>query len=134
LEDSVKAHTFTTTINRPRDEVFAFINEIKNLPKWADGFAKEVKAVDGHHKVVTPDGEMLLTFESNPKLGVIDMWAGPTQDQMDVFPVRVYARPDGSTVTTMTLFQSPGVDDAVFAKQVESLTRETGQLKQMLEG
>ena len=129
----MKAHTFTTTINRPRDEVYAFINEIENLPKWADGFAKEVKVVDGHHKVVTPDGEMLLNFESDPKLGVIDMWAGPTQEQMDVFPVRVIARPDGSTVTTMTLFQTPDVDDSVFAMQVESLTRETGQLKRMLE-
>jgi hypothetical protein len=130
----VKAHTFTTTINRPRDEVYAFINEIENLPKWADGFAKEVKVVDGHHKVVTPGGEMFLTFESNPKLGVIDMWAGPTQDQMDVFPVRVIGRPDGTTVTTMTLFQTPDVSDEVFAMQVESLTRETGQLKRILEG
>jgi uncharacterized protein YndB with AHSA1/START domain len=129
----VKAHTFTLEINRPRDEVYAFINKPDNLPKWADGFAKEVKTVDGHHKVVTPDGEMFLSFDSNPKLGVIDMWAGPTPDQMDVFPVRVIARPDGATVTTMTLFQTPDVDEATFGKQIESLTRETGNLKRMLE-
>jgi hypothetical protein len=50
------------------------------------------------------------------------------------FPVRVIARPDGATVTTMTLFQTPDVSDEVFAKQVESLTRETGNLKRILEG
>jgi uncharacterized protein YndB with AHSA1/START domain len=130
----LKAHTFTTEINRPRDEVYAFINKPENLPKWADGFAKGVKVENGHHKVVTPDGEMYLAFESNAKLGVIDMWAGPTQDQMDVFPVRVIARPDGSTVTTMTLFQTPDANDDVFAKQIESLSRETGELKRILEG
>ena len=103
----MQAETITTIINRPRDEVFAFINEIDNLPKWATGFAKELKVVDGHHKVVTPDGEIFLTYDSNAKLGLIDMWAGPTQDQMEVFPVRVLPLPDGSTATTMTLSNHP---------------------------
>jgi len=130
----VKAQTFTTTINRPRDEVYAFINEIENLPKWATSFAQGgVKVVDGHHKVVTPDGEIFIDFESDPKLGVIDMWAGPTFDQKDIFPVRVIARPDGTTVTIMTLFQTPDVSDEVFAQQVESLTKENGNLKRVLE-
>jgi hypothetical protein len=130
----MKAHTLTTAINRPRDEVYAFINEIENLPKWADGFALGgVKIVDGHYKVETPDGELFITFESNPKLGVIDMWVGPTPDQVDIFPVRVIARPDGTTATVMTLFQTPDVSDEVFAQQVASLTRENGNLKRVLE-
>ena len=33
----MQAETITTIINRPRNEVFAFINEIDNLPKWATG-------------------------------------------------------------------------------------------------
>jgi uncharacterized protein YndB with AHSA1/START domain len=130
----MQAETITTVINRPREEVYAFINQIETLPKWADGFAKAVKVVDGHQKVDTPFGEWFLTYESNPKLGVIDMWAGPAQDQMDIFPVRVIARPDGSTVTTMTLFQAPDVSDEEFAKSVESLTRENENLKRLLEG
>ena len=53
---------------------------------------------------------------------------------MEVFPVRVLPLPDGSTATTMTLIQSPGIDDAVFSMQVESLTKENGILKRLLEG
>jgi uncharacterized membrane protein len=36
----MQAETVTTVINRPRDEVFAFLNKIENLPKWANEFAK----------------------------------------------------------------------------------------------
>jgi hypothetical protein len=130
----MQAETVTTVINRPRDEVFAFLNEIENLPKWANEFAKGgVKVVDGQHKVVTPQGELFLRYDPDPKRGLIDMWAGPTQDQMGVFPVRTIPLPDGSTAVTTTLYQTPDVDEPGFARQIESLTRENGNLKRLLE-
>jgi uncharacterized membrane protein len=131
----MQAQSVTTVINRPQDEVFAFINKIENLPKWANEFAKGgVKEDDGHHKVVTPQGELFLSYDADPKRGLIDMWAGPTEDQMGVFPVRTIPLPDGSTAVTTTLYQTPDVDEAAFARQIESLTRETGNLKRLLEG
>jgi hypothetical protein len=128
----MKAETFTVISNRPRDEVFAFLADIENLPKWATGFARELKIVDGDYKVVTPDGELYLAYQTDAGLGVIDIYAGPTRDQMGVFPIRVVTAPDGSTAATMTLFQTPDIDDKVFAQQVESLKHETENLHRLL--
>jgi hypothetical protein len=129
----MQAETITTVINRPRDEVFAFLNKIENLPKWATNFAKDVKVVNGNHKVVTPGGELFLSYDSHPDLGLIDMWGGPTEDQMAPLPVRVLPLPDGASAVTITLTQAPDVDAASFKKQVESLTEESAGLKKMLE-
>jgi len=56
--------------------VFAFLSDIRNLPKWATGFAKELKDIDGEYKVVTPQGEIFFRMESDAGTGIIDMFGG----------------------------------------------------------
>src|SRR5262245_40583461 len=129
----MQAETITTVINRQRDDVFAYLNDINNVTEWAFNFAKELKVVNGTHKVVTPTGEFFLNYDSHPDLGLIDMWGGPTPDQMAPLPVRVLPLPDGSSAVTFTLTQTPDVDDAIFKKQVASLGEESAGLKKRLE-
>src|SRR3954451_13397117 len=130
----MQAETVTTIINRPRPEVFAFINEIGNLPKWATEFAREIKVVDGDYKVITPDEELFISFDSDAARGVIDMRVGPTREELAIFPVRVFSLPNGATATTMTLVQTPDIDDTVFAQQIEQLKGETENLRRLLKG
>ena len=35
--------TVTTVLDAPKEEVFAFLAEIENLPEWATEFAHELK-------------------------------------------------------------------------------------------
>ena len=52
------------------------------------------------------------------------MFAGPTKDQMAIFPTRVVALPEGNTAFSFTMFQGPGMPDELFESQHESLKRE----------
>ena len=49
----MRHHTVTATFSAPPEEVFAYLAGIDNLPNWATDFARELKLVDGRHKVVT---------------------------------------------------------------------------------
>jgi hypothetical protein len=48
----MRHHTVTATFSASQDEVFAYLADIDNLPDWATEFARELKLVDGRHKVV----------------------------------------------------------------------------------
>jgi hypothetical protein len=124
----VNAESATAFINRPRDEVFAYLANFENLPAWAPEFAREVKVDNGEQKVVTPNGEIYMKIEADADLGVIDFYGGPTKEQMANFPVRVLTAPDGSTAAILTIFQLPDVDDARFARQIEVLQQEAESL------
>ena len=87
--------TITATFAAPQDEVFVYLADIENLPEWATEFARELKVVDGRHKVVNGLGEFFFDIEADPESGVIDMFAGPSTDGLALFPTRVVPLADG---------------------------------------
>src|SRR2546425_11799063 len=80
--------TVTATFSAPREEVFAYLAEVENLPAWATEFARELKLVDGRHKVVNGLGEFFFEIRVDQETGVIDMYAGPSEDELALFPAR----------------------------------------------
>ena len=116
--------TVTTVIAAPRDAVFEYLANIDNLPEWATEFARELKRQGEDYKVVNGLGEFYFEIKADSQTGVIDMFAGPSKDQMAIFPTRVVALPDGSTAFSFTMFQGPDMPDELFASQHESLKRE----------
>jgi hypothetical protein len=118
------SRTVTTVLNAPKDRVFDFLARVENLPKWATEFARELKVEDGRTKVVNGLGEFDFTIDSHAGTGVIDMYAGPSPDELALFPTRVVGLPDGSSAYTFTMFQAPGMPDELFESQYRSLVRE----------
>jgi hypothetical protein len=114
----------TTVLPAPRDEVFEFMSEIENLPEWATEFARELRRDEGGYLVVNNLGEFRFEIRADAESGVIDMFAGPTADEMAVFPTRAVELPDGRTAYSFTMFQGPGMPDELFEGQYESLKRE----------
>ena len=129
----MNSYTKTQVFAANKETLFAFLSDIQNLTKWATGFAKELKVVDGEYKVVTPLGEIYFYMEADEKTGVIDMYGGPTKDQMAYFPSRVMALPDGRSVYQFTNFQWPGIPDEMFAAQNETLAEEFENIRQHVE-
>ena len=125
----MNARSVTATFRAPRDEVFAYLAEIDHLPEWATEFARELKVVDGRHKVVNGLGEFFFEIRTDRETGVIDMLAGPTPDELALFPTRVVGLPDGGSAFTFTMFQGPGMPDELFESQHASLLRELGNLE-----
>ncbi len=121
--------TVTTVLDAPRDEVFDYLSDVENLPRWATEFARELKVVDGRHVVVNALGEFVFKIESDAGTGVVDMYAGPSEDELAVFPTRVVELPGGASAYSFTMFQGPGMPDELFESQYESLRREFDNIR-----
>jgi hypothetical protein len=120
----VQSRTVTTVLPAPRDRVFAYLADVESLPDWATEFARELKVVDGRHKVVNGLGEFFFEIRADRETGVIDMLAGPEEGQLALFPTRVVPLGDDRSAFTFTMFQWPGQPDELFESQYASLVRE----------
>ena len=120
----MQTRTVTTVLEAPKDEVFSYLSEIENLPKWATEFARELKYEDGKAKVVNGLGEFYFTIDADPDTGVIDMYAGPSLDELALFPTRVVELTGGATAYSFTMFQPPEMPDELFESQYSSLLKE----------
>ena len=118
------SRTATVTLPVSSAEAFAYLADAENLPGWATEFARELKVVDGKHKVVNGLGEFFFEIRADDKTGVIDMYAGPTEDALAVFPTRVVSLGERQSAFVFTMFQQPGQPDEQFEGQYESLQRE----------
>ena len=125
----MRHHTVTTTLATSPAEVFEYLADIEMLPEWATEFARELKLVDGRHKVVNGLGEFFFEIRADAASGVIDMLAGPTEDALICFPTRVVSTPTGGSAFTFTMFQAPGQPDEQFETQHASLLREFANLE-----
>jgi Polyketide cyclase / dehydrase and lipid transport len=117
-------HTVTTTFEAPPEEVFAYLADIGRLPEWATEFARELKVVDGRHKVVNGLGEFFVELHADEETGVIDMLAGPTEEELAVFPTRVVSMGERRSAFIFTMFEQPGQPEDLFDGQYKSLVRE----------
>ncbi|HYX83643.1 MAG TPA: SRPBCC family protein [Gaiellales bacterium] len=120
----MRSETVTITLPAPADEVFAYLADVENLPDWATEFARELRMVDGRHKVVNNLGEFFFEIRADRATGVIDMYAGPSDAEMALFPTRVVGLAAGTSAFTFTMFQAPGMPDELFESQHRSLIRE----------
>ena len=125
----MRSKTVTTVLPAPKREVFEYMAEIENLPEWATEFARELRRDEHGYTVVNNLGEFRFEIRADAETGVIDMLAGPTAEQMAVFPTRAVELPDGRTAYSFTMFQGPDMPDAVFEGQYESLKREFANIE-----
>jgi hypothetical protein len=130
----MRSRTVTTVLPVPKRKVFAYLSDIENLPRWATEFARELKLEDGRHKVVNGLGEFFFRIDSDEATGVIDMLAGPREDELALFPTRVVELPGGQSAFTFTMFQAPEMSDELFESQHASLQREFANIERELMG
>jgi hypothetical protein len=74
-------------------------------------------------------GEFYFAIEADRETGVIDMFAGPTPDEMALFPTRVVPLAPGRCAYSLTMFKAPDMTDDVFESQHRSLLREFDNLR-----
>jgi len=129
----MRSRTVTTVLPASKREVFAYMSAIENLPNWATEFARELHHDEDGYKVVNNLGEFRFEIRADEETGVIDMLAGPTAEQMAVFPTRAVELPDGRTAYSFTMFQAPEMPDELFESQYESLHREFANIEARFE-
>jgi hypothetical protein len=129
----MRSETVTAILAAPQRAVFAYMSDVERLPEWATEFARELKREGDRYKVVNGLGEFFFEIKADPATGVIDMFAGPSTDQMAIFPARVVALPDGRSAFSFTMFQGPAMSDELFESQHESLQREFTNIRAAFE-
>jgi hypothetical protein len=123
------SRTVTAELPASKERVFDYLSTIENLPEWATEFARELKYENGKAKVVNGLGEFYFAIDADSETGVIDMYAGPTEDELGLFPTRVVGLPGDTSAFSFTMFQPPGMPDELFESQYQSLLREFENLR-----
>jgi hypothetical protein len=130
----VESRTVTTVLDASPERVFDYLSDVENLPRWATEFARELKVVDGRHKVVNGLGELFFEIRADEETGVIDMLVGPAPDELALFPTRVVDLGGGRSAFTFTMFRWPGQPEELFESQYASLRRELANIERELGG
>lgn len=127
-------HHVSVTIDRPRDEVYAFASDPRNLPKWADGLARSDVKRDGDEWLAdSPMGSVRIRFAENNPYGVLDHDVRLPDGTVVHNPMRVVPHGAGSEVT-FTLIRRPGVSDEALAADRAAVEKDLRVLKTLLEG
>ena len=125
----MRSATVTTVLPAPREAVFDYLSNIDRLPEWATEFARELRREGNDYKVVNGLGEFYFEIRADPATGVIDMFVGPTKEQMAMFPTRAVTLPDRRTAYSFTMFQGADMPDELFEAQHASLRREFANIE-----
>jgi hypothetical protein len=133
---TMRADTRTVTIDAPADQVFDFVADPENLPRWAVAFCRAIRRADepGAERwiVTTAQGEVPIRYVTDRTLGMIDFhFAGPSGLE-DVARSRVLANGAGAEYV-FTQFQAPGMSDEIFEGQVRALVEELQVLRGLIQ-
>jgi hypothetical protein len=128
----MRSRTVTAVLDADRETVFDYLSDIERLPEWATEFARVLRREGEDYKVVNGLGEFYFAIQADRETGVIDMFAGPSKQQMAVFPTRAVPLPDGRTAYSFTMFQQPDMSDELFDAQHASLQREFTNIERAL--
>ncbi len=123
----------SVSIEREFDEVYGFLVQPENLPKWASGLGDSLRKVNGMEWLVeTPAGPSTVRFTEHNSFGVLDHVVTPAVGRPISNPMRVLRNGSGSEVL-FTLIQHPGMSDAEFGRDADWVARDLRALKAHLE-
>jgi len=129
----LRSRTLSVSIACPPRQVYGFVSNPENLPKWAMGLCRSVRKADGGWIVETPGGPMRFRFVGQNEFGVLDHYVSPTPGLEILNPMRVVPNGSGSEVI-FTLFQWPNMSDEQYVEDVGLVERDLRTLKSILEG
>jgi hypothetical protein len=123
----MRANTKSVTIPASAAEVFMFLGDPENLPRWAVGYARGIRRDGDAWIVQTAGGEFPVRFGVDESRGTIDIHTAVAPGvEASVFS-RVMANGTGAEYV-FTHFQEPGMSDEMFAGQCAALADELALL------
>jgi carbon monoxide dehydrogenase subunit G len=128
----LQSRTLSVSIERPPADVYDFVSNPENLPKWAPGLCRSVRRSEGQWIVETPDGPVKFRFVERNELGVLDHSVSPAPGLEIMNPMRVVPNGSGSEVI-FTVFQRPGMSAEQFTEDTGLVERDLRTLKTILE-
>jgi len=95
---TLESRHLSERIGRSAEEVYAYVSDPANLPRWAPGLGNSVEQVDGHWFVDTTGGRVRLDFAPRNDFGVLDHYVTLGSGEVIYIPMRVIADESGFEV------------------------------------
>lgn len=120
----MRSDTQSINLDGRTADIFAFLANPENLPRWAVGFCHAIRR-DGETRWIVETGacEIPVRYVTNAECGTIDFHMEPTPGAEFVAYSRLLSNGEGAEYV-FTQFQGPGVSDEVFDHQVMALKEE----------
>ena len=126
------SQTLSIRIKCATGNVYAFVSNPRNLPKWATAFCRSVRKTGKKWIIETPQGAMGFRFVPKNKLGVLDHYVSPNPGTEIYVPMRVV--PNGSnSEMLLTIFRSEKMTNKQFSADAAMVQRDLTRLKRILE-
>ncbi len=126
-----RSRTVSVVIALPWRVVYEFTANAGHLPLWAPGFARSIEQRGNEWIAQTTLGEAKVRFAPANDFGVLDH-AVEIDGQHFHNPMRVIPNGDGAEVM-FTAMQLPGVGDAQFAIDLDTIRSDLAALRDVLE-
>lgn len=120
-------------IERPADEVYAFVSDPANLSVWAAGLAASpLTQIDGEWVADSPLGRVVVSFVGRNDLGVADHDVTLPSGDTVTNPMRIFANGDGCDVV-FSVRRLVGMSEAEFEVDVDTVGRDLAMLRSVME-
>lgn len=130
---TLKVLHISTSIQRPAKEVYDFVSDPRNLPKWALGLSKGPVTKAGDFWLAeSPMGSVKIKFAEKNNFGIADHDVTIQSGETFHNPLRVLTNGDGSEVV-FTLFRQSDMTDEKFYEDAEWVKKDLEKLKSVLE-
>ncbi len=129
---TLESRTVSISIERSPQEVYEFVRDARNLPRWACGLGRSIDNVNGEWIARTPQGSMRFRFVERNDFGVLDHYIKPQHGAEVYVPLRVVASGSASELV-FTLLRLPGVTLEEFERDAATVRQDLSTLKRLLE-
>ena len=127
-----KSHLIHFAIERPVDEVYSFLANPMNYPKWAAVDGPMIEIAASEWSIQTPFGQRIVRFSEPNTFGVLDHAVFAESEEPVVMPMRVAANGDG-TELTFIFYQRDTMTDEQFESTIEWVRTDLLTLRSLLE-
>ena len=122
----------SVSIHRSPGDVYAYVSNGENLPRWATGLGHEIRRVGDEWFAEGPLGEVKVRFVKPNDLGVADHDVMLPTGAVIHNPIRVIPNGTGSTMI-FTLMRLSGVSEQTFNDDAKWVEKDLTTLKTLLE-
>jgi Polyketide cyclase / dehydrase and lipid transport len=119
-------------IARPAADVYAYVADPANLPRWASGLGSGIEQVGGEWLVDAPDGKLRIAFAPANEFGVLDHYVTFPSGETFYNPMRVVPVDDGSEVV-FSVRRFGDLSDADYDRDVATVAADLARLRAVLE-
>lgn len=131
-EGLFEVRNISVSIRRSPPDVYAFIINGENIPRWAKGLGTKIRRVDDEWIADGPIGAVRVRFTPPNDLGVADHDVVLPSGETVHNPIRVVPNGTGSTVI-FTLLRRPALSEREFEEDAQVVERDLVSLKALLE-